>query len=247
MSFFGDLGGSISSDLAGMAFNAWQADKQMDFQAKMASTQYQRAANDLQAAGLNRVLALGSPAASPGGSAASFSPNDWGQTSIGSQNAATNAANARTAAAVGDAQRTLMGEQGEAAKAAASASRSQAALNGALADKTAFDSAKAFQEARESQSRSNLNDWNAKLLELEFKKQSATKALYDAGSPVIEGAVNAGRSAARGVSDFLGDMWNAVSGSASVEGLKSGAWKSYVEKFDDAGSKSRQRGASSRW
>lgn len=34
MSFFGDLGGSISSDLAGMAFNAWQADKQMDFKQK---------------------------------------------------------------------------------------------------------------------------------------------------------------------------------------------------------------------
>lgn len=65
--FAGDLGGAV---LAG-SFNARSAKKQMDFQERMASTQYQRAANDLERAGLNRVLALGNPAHSPSGASAS--------------------------------------------------------------------------------------------------------------------------------------------------------------------------------
>lgn len=43
------------------------ADKQMEFQRQMSNTAYTRAAHDLNRAGLNRVLAIGSPASSPGG------------------------------------------------------------------------------------------------------------------------------------------------------------------------------------
>lgn len=71
----GGLGGSVG-DLLGIGlqgyYNGKSADKQMLFQEKMAGSQYQRAAADLEAAGLNRVIALGSPAASPGGAAASI-------------------------------------------------------------------------------------------------------------------------------------------------------------------------------
>lgn len=50
-----------------MIFSADQAQRQMDFQERMASTQYQRAAVDLSKAGLNRILAIGSPSAAPMG------------------------------------------------------------------------------------------------------------------------------------------------------------------------------------
>ncbi|AXL14439.1 DNA pilot protein [Microviridae sp.] len=59
--------GSLLGDVGTAYASARQAKKQMEFQERMSNTAYQRAADDLEAAGLNRILALGSPASTPGG------------------------------------------------------------------------------------------------------------------------------------------------------------------------------------
>lgn len=72
-------GGSIIGGLIGSSGqssankkNIALAREQMRFQERMSSTAYTRAAKNMEEAGLNRILALGSPASSPAGARATM-------------------------------------------------------------------------------------------------------------------------------------------------------------------------------
>lgn len=62
---------AVSSASYNNAFNAEQAQKQMDFQERMSSTAHQREVKDLLAAGLNPILSANGGASTPSGSSAS--------------------------------------------------------------------------------------------------------------------------------------------------------------------------------
>lgn len=74
-SLAGDLVSGIMGDSGQREANRMNyriAQENRAFQERMSSTAYQRAAKDLEKAGLNRILALGSPASSPSGAMATM-------------------------------------------------------------------------------------------------------------------------------------------------------------------------------
>ena len=87
----GMIGLGVGGDLLGnklqQDFNAKEAQKQRDWQTEMSNTAYQRAATDLEAAGLNRIIALGSPASTPSGATASIEAPKLGATGVASASA----------------------------------------------------------------------------------------------------------------------------------------------------------------
>lgn len=130
-----ELGSALVSSLVGRS----SAKSQMRFQEHMANTQYQRAAKDLEAAGLNRIIAFGSPADSPGGAGYSMQKPDFNASSAADVNRKNSVfqrelmdaqrTNVEQSTNTGKAQESLFVDQAGAARAAAAASQSSADLN----------------------------------------------------------------------------------------------------------------------
>lgn len=82
---------AIAGDMIGSnrqaTFNAREAQRNRDWQTDMSNTAIQRAANDAEAAGLNRIIALGNPATSPSGATASIEAPKLGSTGIAAASA----------------------------------------------------------------------------------------------------------------------------------------------------------------
>lgn len=196
----GDLMGSVTipgaataASLGDNIFNAQNAEHQMNWQAHMRNTAYQTAARDMEKAGLNRILALGSPAPTPSGAMAA--PSHVADTFI-------NATNARTQAKVGDANTHYLTE-------AADAQTTAATKNFADTLKANADTKLSEQNAAESRSRVALNgvlagqatantgylDANARKARAEAAQAEVLKAAYEAGAPVVKSFV-----------DYLGDF-----------------------------------------
>ena len=131
MSFLGLLGAQAGGSLVSGLFNKSSAKDQMRFQERMANTAYQRAANDLQAAGLNRILAFGNPAASPSGAMGTMGPIDASAASAADVKRKTavferelleaQARSTEQGTATGKAQESLFDEQAHTARATAQA------------------------------------------------------------------------------------------------------------------------------
>lgn len=102
-------GASLLGSAGSAVASAKQAKAQMAFQERMSNTAYQRAAKDLEAAGLNRILALGSPASTPGGAMGQVP--DFGSALASGANAATNMAGTASQAALQSAQQAKIVEE----------------------------------------------------------------------------------------------------------------------------------------
>lgn len=131
--------------LVGSAYQAHQNSKESRynrrFQERMSNTANQRAADDLEAAGLNRVLALGQPASTPSGAQSSITAPDLGSaidTGISASSAKQQIRQSKAATALTAAQELTEAEKKKQTEASTRLTNEQARLTSAQASEAEF-------------------------------------------------------------------------------------------------------------
>lgn len=131
-----------------MEFMRANAREQMAFQERMRDTAYQAATKDLEKAGLNRILALGGPAASPGGAMAQVP--DFGSTSATFGQQATQLGAGAIATAMDTAMRAMVSASTSAKQVAEARFSNAAATTAELPARFAGDAGEGYDKVKKS-------------------------------------------------------------------------------------------------
>jgi len=211
LSGLGSALGDIGSTMLGGYFNKKEAKKGREFTERMDNTRYQRAADDLQKAGLNRILAIGSPGSAPSSAVATM-----GDAKAGSSYQAGSSAKAQRN--VQAASEKLINEQALTQGEQQNTERAQQKL---LTEQAAAVSAKL-------QSEIALNNANAASALTASKRGSGVAEISDAIAEVIRDIRNPPPGAPSGALPYIANkLPGAVLGERGVNSAKKAGKKLY--------------------
>jgi hypothetical protein len=103
------VGGNLLGSYMSQNFNKQMIEQQEQFQERMSSTAFQRASKDMQAAGINPIMAFGHPATAPSGGAATMQAPQFGTDVISAVSAAQGMAKQQQEIVTGQAQADQLG------------------------------------------------------------------------------------------------------------------------------------------